>query len=419
MTMNKKVVSVDQLAKVKKYTDTKIDVLRREIGTMFEKDMSLDSILDVVRRKEADRYFRVGDQLHLSFKFNNVDYDCPNNIVDIADAVFKDDEVTDERTVQKALWLEWEYTICESIPFDPQEALIEVKTVMPAGTYHFKVAGDSWAGQNGKYIQFTLLNDLPAGTHLRPANAYNTVMAGANMNIYNDCKDTTVRSTVVMSEGQEGTFLGTMWGTDFDSSIDYLNDDRGHILNHYHRVFLGYNNWPMSYVRQYLNNTGTGWWVQQTCFDRAPASVDSKEGFLSGLKDDFLALLKPTKVVTPRNTVTDGGGDDITYDKIFLASKKQMAWQTDGEGANVKEWAYYRQLADEVVGERNTFLNYQTYPELIRYGLNAKTSAQYVWKRSANRSYANHVWSVNTSGNCTSSYAYNSLRLLPACVIGG
>ena len=48
---------------------------------------------------------------------------------------------------------------------------------------------------------------------------------------------------------------------------------------------------------------------------------------------------------------------------------------------------------------------------------NLNGSAAYWWLRSPLTSYTNHVWGVNSSGDCNSSYASNSFGIRPALVL--
>ena len=60
---------------------------------------------------------------------------------------------------------------------------------------------------------------------------------------------------------------------------------------------------------------------------------------------------------------------------------------------------------------------WQTYPQLITYAINAKTSPQNVWTRSALRSYGYHAFIVASSGYVHGSYAQYAIRCAPARII--
>ena len=91
--------------------------------------------------------------------------------------------------------------------------------------------------------------------------------------------------------------------------------------------------------------------------------------------------------------------------------------QLDTEGAR---WSYYKTLASGVsnLSAQGMFNIWNTYPILIRYAINAPTTAQYVFGRSAYLGIANYVYRVSASGYCDGGSAYGVARCLPACVIG-
>ena len=187
------------------------------------------------------------------------------------------------------------------------------------------------------------------------------------------------------------------------------------------RVAYGYNRWSQSAIRQYLNSAKAAgqWWEPQHKWDRPPAELASKPGFLSGYSDDFLNAIKPVRVRTALNTVTDAavGTYEDTYDKIFLASLEQEFITPQASGVEGEAWDYWKQAV-----ERSTPTPwYKTFAEgghPITYGIDGKTSARYVRLRSAGRGFASNTWFVYASGH-VSHYggAVYSGRFAPACVI--
>ena len=387
-------------------TDKQIVALEIKGKTELFKDTTedLNYIINQITNDKGDDYYHAGDQLIINYTYNDTEYECPMNVVDHHDSTYSDNG-TD--VTKKALWLEWQYSTPLDTAFDPAEAMCTVSSNgLAAGTYYFT--------SGSTVYQFTLTDALTEGQQLRYNEDKNLIY------IYADNK-TASTGNVTLSVVTEptGTNLGTLGGTDYDSAIasSFLQDDNNHILNVNARILYGYNRWSQSYIRQYLNSSGTGWWTSQNIFDRAPTNVDSIVGFLSGLPADLVAKLKPTKLWIPKNT-SDGGGFDIVYDKIFTHSKKQMCWASDGEDSNTYQWEYYRNLANSIVGTGNNFQNSQTYPGLIRYAVNAKTTAKNIWTTSASRGYTYTVWRVISSGYCHYSYANtSSYRVLPACVL--
>lgn len=405
--------------------DGRIHTLEREVGHMEEQDLDFDNIINNIRSGYGKDYYIVGDKLLINYNYSGTNYSTPHNIVDHSDATIFEEET--EKTVP-ALWLEWHNTVPLGLAFDPDEIMMVVgPNGMPAGTYYFKVTGDSWASQNGKFIQFTVTNNLTAGQCLKPNSSYNTTMAGKNMVVYADGKSFTALYSFIMSEGQTGIYLGEMYSkTDQGQAATYLTLDTEHnvYINHYHRVFLGYNRWKDSLYRQWLNAVGLNWWVAQNIFDRAPSNIASLQGFLTGYDNDFTSRLKTVKRTTYKNVVTDDGSTDVTYDKVFLHTMAEInvdgfTSQQNTGGLEGKPWDFYKQLA---VGQSNlntngTFKACETYPILIKYALNNQTSAQYVFTQSAYRSHGNFVLNVRASGYVYIDAAVYGNRCLPACVL--
>lgn len=108
----------------------------------------------------------------------------------------------------------------------------------------------------------------------------------------------------------------------------------------------------------------------------------NSEGFINryfaGL-DDVLVEVKKTNE-----------GDEVTCDKVFLLSVKEM--------------------------KDSLYPFFQTQKAWTK--TDTKGSAQYCWARSANLGYANFVWSVYSSGSVNLSGASIGFRCAPACVIG-
>lgn len=394
-----------------------------------------NEMIQAIRNGHGDNY-HTGDQLLIDWRdnTNNVNYvDVEHNIVDHTNAIVKVNGV--DQTVY-ALTVEWHYTIPFGLAFDPSEDMAQVKsTGMPAGRYYFLAAGDSWGGNNGKYFAFVLPASLVEGNRLRPDNSYNALFSTGKMRVYADGKSFTdlfASSPIDIVEtdsNDSGTYLGTLYSTsDQGQSASYFKQDTEHgvYLNHYHRILFGYNRWRDSLYRQWLNADGNmiDIWEEQNVFDRAPSNIASLKGFLTGYDSQFKNVLRQTKISTYRNTITDDGGLDITYDKIFLRSMANMnvdgfSTQQNTGGSEGPNWEYYQNLA---IGQSNlnnngTFKAWNTYAVLIKYALNAKTSAQYVFGRAAYRGSGYGVLRVYTSGDVSSSNAGNGHRCLPACII--
>ena len=422
---------VDAIPADPKYTDTvyddtelkkKVGDLETSIGDVENNITGLQNNIDVILGKSSPRnfdeirfaieqgrvgeYFNIGDQVLTNWT-EGTKYEDPFDIVQLECSPVLESGVT-----VHGMMIQQHYANVRGCPFDPQEALYDADEELPAGTYHFTVAGDTWlSSENGKVIQFTLTQPIPAGGQLVYASTegYNKEIAGQNICTYASPTSFTAIETVALSEGSDGTDLGT-------------TDGKGN-LNHHQRAFRGCGRWKTSMLRQYLNSAKPAgeWWTKQDKWDRASSFINSCAGYLAGFDADFLAIIKPVKVQTARDTVVYDGGTDVTYDMFFPISLEQLnaAPQVSGvEGSALDYWKAV--AAADTTGNLDSngrFKQYGTYPDLRVYGLNAKTTARYCWLRSANRGYSCHAWFVSTSGNV---YYYNALHGLycaPACVI--
>ena len=175
----------------------------------------------------------------------------------------------------------------------------------------------------------------------------------------------------------------------------------------------GYNNYKLSAQRQWLNSAGDRgeWWQPTHIGDTAPDQANRIRGFLNGLDDDLIAVVNPVKIQVARNTVTDGGGIDVMYDKFFLPSIEEMYGAPQLAGAEGEYFEYWKQKTglDAPTNNANN--------GRIITGLENGT-AQYCRLRSAYRGYVYAAWAVTTTGSLYSAYsAYNAYRCAPACVI--
>lgn len=174
----------------------------------------------------------------------------------------------------------------------------------------------------------------------------------------------------------------------------------------------GYNRWAHSAMRQWLNSDEEkgNWWTAQHEGDIAPDQHSTKDGFVRGLASDLLDVVNPIKIVTAKNTVTDDGALETTYDRFFLPSVEQMygSPQISGEG---EYWDYWKEA---------TGLSSPSNAEntgRIHYGIEAQTSAQNVRLRSAARGYSGNAWSAAATGQLSSSGVHIAYRCAPACAI--
>lgn len=394
-------VGLQMLAEMKRQTAISEAAARDQIAALASQ---MSSIAKIVRDGYGSVLMDIGDQLNIDWTDGSKSYNVPHDIVHFADVDLKNGDKV------PGMYIQWHFCSPFGVQFDAAEALYYAETELAAGTYNI-IVGDNW-GTNCKkneQYQFTLSKPVPKGGQI--AGFYSMPDKAPSewtVQTFTDAKSTTPIETVKPTAGSNGTNLGTM---------SFTGDGK---LNSLQRVAYGYNRWSQSAIRQYLNSAKAAgqWWEPQHKWDRPPAELASKPGFLSGYSDDFLNAIKPVRVRTALNTVTDAavGTYEDTYDKIFLASLEQEFITPQASGIEGEAWDYWKQAV-----ERSTPTPwYKTFAEgghPITYGIDGKTSAQSVRLRSASRGYATNTWIVSASGNVYYNNAVNSIRFAPACVI--
>lgn len=91
----------------------------------------------------------------------------------------------------------------------------------------------------------------------------------------------------------------------------------------------GNNRYALSNIRQWLNKSGSPWYVAQHSADATPSSgnvnynpYDGQSGFLTDFSAQMKAALLDTTLTVAKATV-DGGGSESVVDKVFLLSKQE------------------------------------------------------------------------------------------------
>ena len=228
------------------------------------------------------------------------------------------------------------------ISFDAAELLWANTTgkALPAGTYNFalyyggfnnymKIITDT----DGTY-QFTTTKEIPKNGGFRHSTiglrttTNKSGVTGGTITTY-DASGTAVESSLAVTEGSEGTALGTASGYKkfcvntvgtFNSSL---------------RNASGSNNWAESDTRQWLNSTAAAskWWSKRTPFD-LPSGYASKAGFLNGFDRTFLKAIGAVTIKTASNSVyeydTELSAAYTTNDKMFLCGDRDP-WNDEAE----------------------------------------------------------------------------------------
>lgn len=316
---------------------------------------SWKDIQAIVRQGLAPEIFHIGDQFIVPRKDVEADksYDVPLDIVHFGNVELKDGEVV------PAMFLQWHYAMPFDVQFDAPEK--EVAEGVFSADYSYYVA-------NGEgYKLLTPDTDYGIGNAIPTTTTY------------------------------------------YRSAI---KDTSGDICKN------GYNRWSHSAIRQFLNSKAgkDAWWVAQHLGDVKPEQLATKAGFMTGFEEDFLSCLSPIKVTTALNTVTDSdiGTTEDTYDTFFLPSLEQMYAKPQLSGVEGNYFEYWKRATGAT--RPNEWYEAGNFG-YITYGIDAKTSPQYVRLRSATRHAPHGVWIVLTSGSVDGYGADLALRCAPVCAV--
>lgn len=323
---------------------------------------SWKDIHNIVREGLAAEIFHVGDQLIVPWKDVAADktYEVPLDIVHFGNVTLKNGSVV------PAMFLQWHYCTPFGVQFDHQENEQASESSFLSDYYYYEAYTDG----EGK-------------------TRYKLLVAGT---------DYAVGESIPSSKVY------------YHSSI---KDSTGYIVNY------GYNRWSHSALRQFLNSAKgvNEWWTAQHLGDVAPEQLATKAGFMSGFDEEFLSCLKPIKVTTALNTVTDTeiGTTEDTFDTFFLPSLEQIYAKPQLAGVEGEPFEYWRLAVGKT--EPNGWYDTNINPAYITYALDAKTSAQYVRLRSAYRGNSCNTWLQTSTGSIYTYNAYDANRFAPVCAI--
>lgn len=358
---------------------------------------SWEKIAGLVSNGYAQQIFDYGDQFVEAWRDTAAvkDYEYPWRVNH-----FENVELETGETVP-GMFLQAHYAHPFGVQFSQARAFLRCPDGLAAGTYNVTF-GATWGSKDAvkdATYQFSITQAVPAGGCLAGFIQLPDVSASSWKVFVYAADRITKLETVAVTKGNGGTSLGTM----------QLAARNGN-LNSMHETGYGWNRWKTSALRQYLNSDQPKgkWWTPQDDWDIAPDQLATKDGFLCGMSEDMLKAIKPIKMTTYANTVNDGGGADVTYDRVFLPSLEQMNVnpQISGEGTVHEYWI-------KRSGTTKKLAQYGTYPRLIHYAVDNHTSPQYVRLRSADRGGACYVWNVYASGIVNSYYAWSANRFAP------
>lgn len=389
---------LDALNHLINHQNAAIDLLASDKRSALAHDVA--TVANMCAKGEILEVMDYGDYIDPAWSEGENNYNPAMNLCHEADA-----ELEDGKTIHGA-YFEWDKTTPTGVPFDAPEALYYFDGTEGAGQKYITVSvaySTGWVA--GSNINITLTEAPAADDQLVVDCGHdyaNDPTASRNWYVY-EKGGTTPKQSGTTSNSASGTKLGET------STVDTMHTNGR--VNAPQRVVYGYNRWSQSALRQRLNSEAAAgaWWTPQNEWDRPPEQAATLAGFLAGYAEDVRRHFKPIKVVTVANNA-DGNAEDITYDRVLLASLEQMYCVPQFAAKEGEYWEYYKRL----LGRTTPAPTSQTYARLIKYALNAPTSAQYCFRRSANRSGAYGAWVVGTSGVVGSGNSYGADRCAPS-----
>lgn len=352
-------------------------------------------LVEIVQSGEAEEYFEIGDQISMVWK--DADGDDHELIWDVVG--FQPVEDEHGTTHRETMWLQCHCAL-PPVAFDELEAVYVPGTSLPAGTYYFDTDSNRGRNLTPYWFTFTTVKGIPAGYQLCIETTDGTPFTSAEtsnwrINIYRDGAQSTPEEslTVTQTYKSSGTPEGTHIFTITSANVPFAYNG----VNHQDRIFGGYNRWSMSAIRQWLNSgdeTGE-WWTPKNPYDRRPAQLDDMDGFVRGLPADFASIIKPVKVVTALNDVSDAsiGDSETTYDRFFCAALEQeyVNPETDVEGDALPYWI-------DRLGTQQSRSISDKRSEHTRYAIEDTSTARGVYLRSPYSLSSSQTWYVNPTG---------------------
>lgn len=268
-------------------TAVEIDYLKMDVIRTYEE------IQNAVRLGLADKFFRIGDQIVIKYRYGRTDYDMPLDVVSFNDVELRNGGV------KHGMWLQSHFGTIESIQFDEAEKTVAQEDVAQSGWYYYGYVNDSTR---------PVLLDVTAGQTIDRTG-------------YTAIYKTSVR------------------------------DETGDIVRY------GDGNYIDSAIRQWLNSASDigAWWLPAHNGDVAPQHLSTYAGFMRGLESDFLAVLGETKQGYAKGSTTGNGETVYLYDKFFLPSVEQEygVSPSDGEGPYFEYWKNTTGLTSPSNGANN------------------------------------------------------------------
>ena len=189
----------------------------------------------------------------------------------------------------------------------------------------------------------------------------------------------------------------------------------------------GNNRYALSNLRQWLNKSGSLWYVAQHSADAAPSSAnvtynpyDRQSGFLTGFSAQMKAALLDTTLTVSKATV-DGSGSESVVDKVFLLSRQEVGLGSENSIAEGSLLALFS--SDNSSRLCRPTANAVSNSAYTNSSLSTSQNWQW-WLRSPFSSISGYVRRVNAGGGgngsdgaCNGSYGVRPALNLPSGIL--
>jgi hypothetical protein len=342
-------------------------------GTGGIKINNWEDVQRLVRMGLHTKMFTVGDQFVANY----------NDVPFTWDVIGINHDTPTDKKYKNSLTLQAHDCIM-NCQFDAPEALYYAETGLTAGAHIFTL--------NALQYTFTTTEPIPEGGQVF-VNAWQSATGAGEY----------VPTKITTYTADRTTTIETDLDVTSASGVDTITP-----VNRHERCKYGSNNYAESAIRQFINSDEASFtWLPKTNFDRPPSGAPyTGGGFLKLLDPELVAVLGTVDKQVARNTVTDGGGQDLFSDKVFLPSRVEVFGGTEGETAGESPYAFYSALAASPTAE--------SLAGRIKY---LSGSARDWWLRSPYAGYSYRPRIVITTGNVTNYLANYAHGLAPACCI--
>lgn len=326
-----------------------------------------EDVQRLVRMGLADKMFKAGDQFVSSYDTGQVVWD----VIGINHDIPTDKKYKNSLTLQAS-------NCIMNCQFDAPELLYFAETELTAGAYYFYNSYDT------KNYSFTTTIAIPVGGSIE-VSTWGASEKPTQIKTYD--ASNVLLETLTVTEAATGTLLT-------------CNDLR--------RVRYGSNNYIESNIKQWLNSAETAFtWAKKSIYSKPSSGAPySGGGFLKLLDPELAAVLGAVDKQVAKNTKTDGGGQDIFSDKVFLLSNIEVLAPSEGVTTGEKVYPWYSALAASPT--------YDAIPGRIKY---LSGAARIWWLRSPLVGGSSTPRVVYPAGSVSYDYAGNSNGLAPACCI--